>query len=40
LLITGLRYPVLAGSLGVAWSVARVSFALGYVNNGPQGRLM
>lgn len=38
LLVAGLKYPVYAGGLGAAWSVGRALYALGYVNNGPQGR--
>ncbi|KAL1875283.1 hypothetical protein VTK73DRAFT_10239 [Phialemonium thermophilum] len=39
LLISGLRYPVAAASLGAAWTVFRVVFAYGYAKKGPQGRL-
>ncbi|KAK4228234.1 hypothetical protein QBC38DRAFT_442979 [Podospora fimiseda] len=40
LLIAGLKYPVFAGAAGLAWSLARISFAVGYVKNGPQGRVV
>ncbi|KAK3994751.1 hypothetical protein QBC44DRAFT_321974 [Cladorrhinum sp. PSN332] len=40
LLIAGLKYPVFAGAAGIVWSLARVSFAVGYVKNGPQGRML
>ena len=39
LLITGLRWPVLAASLGAGWVVSRVIYAIGYTNNGPKGRM-
>ncbi|KAK3684936.1 hypothetical protein B0T22DRAFT_203344 [Podospora appendiculata] len=37
-LIAGLRYPVAAAALGVAWSVSRVVYAIGYAASGPKGR--
>ncbi|KAL2021477.1 hypothetical protein VTK56DRAFT_7110 [Thermocarpiscus australiensis] len=40
LLISGLRYPEYAATLGAAWSASRVFYVLGYTNNGPQGRLL
>jgi glutathione S-transferase len=38
LAVAGLRFPIVAASLGLVWSVARVVYAWGYVNVGPQGR--
>jgi glutathione S-transferase len=40
LLVAGLKHPVLAASLGGAWSFARVMFAIGYTSGGPQGRIV
>jgi glutathione S-transferase len=40
LLIAGLKYPVFAGTLGGAWSAARLLFAIGYTSNGPKGRIV
>ncbi|KAK4147106.1 uncharacterized protein C8A04DRAFT_9259 [Dichotomopilus funicola] len=40
LLIAGLKYPTLAASLGGAWSVSRVLFAIGYTSKGPSGRIV
>lgn len=34
LLIAGLRFPVVASALGVAWCVARVVYMFGYVSEG------
>ncbi|KAL5599019.1 hypothetical protein BROUX41_003663 [Berkeleyomyces rouxiae] len=39
LLISGLRYPVAAASIGGAWLVGRALYSRGYVVNGPEGRL-
>ena len=33
MLIAGLRYPTLSAAAGAAWCVARVMYALGYVQN-------
>ncbi|ERS99206.1 glutathione S-transferase [Sporothrix schenckii 1099-18] len=38
LFISGLRFPILSASAGVAWAIARVLYARGYVKNGPKGR--
>ncbi|KAL2159615.1 hypothetical protein VTH06DRAFT_2184 [Thermothelomyces fergusii] len=38
LLISGLRYPTFAATLGGAWSAARVLYGLGYTSKGPDGR--
>lgn len=32
LLIAGLRYPVASAAMGLAWCVARIMYAVGYVN--------
>ena len=40
LLISGLKYPVFAASLGGLWSVARALFAVGYTSKGPDGRIV
>lgn len=32
MLIGGLQYPLVAAGLGVAWSIARIMYAIGYVN--------
>ncbi|KAK4459761.1 hypothetical protein QBC42DRAFT_273709 [Cladorrhinum samala] len=40
LLITGLKYPVFAGAAGLAWSVGRASYAVGYSTRGPKGRIL
>ncbi|KAK4043486.1 hypothetical protein C8A01DRAFT_13040 [Parachaetomium inaequale] len=40
LLISGLKYPVFAASLGGVWSVARTLFAFGYTSKGPDGRIV
>ncbi|KAJ9142734.1 hypothetical protein NKR23_g7024 [Pleurostoma richardsiae] len=38
LLISGLRYPLLAAGIGGAWALSRVIYAYGYVKSGPKGR--
>ncbi|KAF1961661.1 membrane-associated proteins in eicosanoid and glutathione metabolism [Byssothecium circinans] len=38
MLITGLKYPRAAMTLGIFWSVGRVFFALGYTNGKENGR--
>lgn len=38
LLITGLRYPLLAAGLGSGWLAGRVLYTIGYTSNGPKGR--
>ncbi|KAH6890012.1 hypothetical protein B0T10DRAFT_529157 [Thelonectria olida] len=39
LLISGLRFPVVAASLGAGWALSRVVYAIGYTSGkGPQGR--
>lgn len=39
LLVTGLRYPVAAATIGAGWAVSRVIYALGYTSGqGPKGR--
>lgn len=43
LLIAGLKYPLLSAGMGVAWCVARVMYAVGYVSpqkEGGKGRLV
>ncbi|KAF1831243.1 membrane-associated proteins in eicosanoid and glutathione metabolism [Decorospora gaudefroyi] len=37
MLITGLRFPVLAATLGAAWSVNRVVYAVGYTRSAEEG---
>jgi len=37
LLISGLRYPVASAVLGLAWCVARVMYAVGYVTGKAEG---
>jgi len=37
-MVAGLRYPVVAGGMGAAWTVSRMIYAYGYVNSGPKGR--
>ncbi len=37
LLIAGLRYPVASAVLGLAWCVARVMYAVGYVTEKARG---
>ncbi|KAM7207543.1 hypothetical protein V8F20_002021 [Naviculisporaceae sp. PSN 640] len=39
LLISGLRYPLFAASLGGVWVFSRVIYAIGYTSNGPKGRM-
>lgn len=39
LLISGLRYPTFAASLGGLWVFARVIYAIGYTSKGPSGRV-
>ncbi|KAL7272395.1 hypothetical protein RUND412_004803 [Rhizina undulata] len=36
MLITGLKYPILATSLGSVWLVGRVAYALGYRASSPE----
>ncbi|RKU45956.1 hypothetical protein DL546_005104 [Coniochaeta pulveracea] len=39
LLVAGLRYPVVAGGMGIAWCVSRAVYAAGYTSKaGPKGR--
>lgn len=38
LLIAGLRYPIIAASLGGAWTVSRTVYAYGYAKGGPKAR--
>lgn len=40
LLIAGLKYPTFSASLGGAWAVSRVLFAVGYTSKGPGGRIV
>ncbi|KPM38105.1 hypothetical protein AK830_g8451 [Neonectria ditissima] len=41
LLIAGLRYPVVAATLGGGWALSRVVYALGYTSGqGPKGRML
>lgn len=37
MLVTGLKYPVLAGVLGGVWSANRVVYAVGYTRSGEEG---
>jgi glutathione S-transferase len=40
LLISGLSFPLVSASLGAAWSLARLHYALGYTSGqGPKGRI-
>ena len=34
----GIKYPIVAASLGVAWCVARVAYAVGYSTGDPMKR--
>lgn len=39
LLVTGLRYPILAACLGGGWTLSRIVYAAGYTSSsGPKGR--
>ena len=39
MLVTGLRYPLVAASLGGVWSASRIIYAYGYTSGaGPSGR--
>lgn len=40
LLVSGLRYPVLAAALGAGWAACRAVYAWGYVKSGPGGRIL
>ncbi|KAL2143123.1 hypothetical protein VTI28DRAFT_337 [Corynascus sepedonium] len=40
LLISGLKYPTFAATLGGAWSLSRLVFAIGYTSKGPDGRIL
>ncbi|KAL2167628.1 hypothetical protein VTG60DRAFT_965 [Thermothelomyces hinnuleus] len=40
LLISGLKYPTFAATLGGAWSASRLLYAIGYTSKGPDGRLL
>ncbi|KOS17333.1 Microsomal glutathione S-transferase 3 [Escovopsis weberi] len=41
LLISGLKFPLLAASLGGLWSVARLAYLIGYTSSsGPKGRMV
>ena len=38
-LYSGLRYPVLAASLGATWTIGRVLYTIGYTTGDPQKRM-
>jgi glutathione S-transferase len=40
LLIAGLQYPTASAVLGATWVIGRISYAIGYVNRGPSGRIL
>ncbi|KAF7547827.1 hypothetical protein G7Z17_g7467 [Cylindrodendrum hubeiense] len=40
LLISGLRYPVVAAALGAGWAISRIVYAFGYTGHGPKGRML
>ncbi|KAK2072535.1 hypothetical protein P8C59_006883 [Phyllachora maydis] len=38
LLISGLRFPLASAGMGLGWTLSRILYARGYINNGPKGR--
>ncbi|CAK7241860.1 MAG: hypothetical protein STHCBS139747_003331 [Sporothrix thermara] len=38
MVISGIKFPVLSGSLGAGWAIARILYVRGYILRGPKGR--